>query len=552
MSKKILIVGGVAGGASAAARMRRLDETAQIIMFERDNYISFANCGLPYYIGETIQERSKLLVQTPEAMYRRFRIDVRVNSEVIAVMPDEKKVRVRSGEEIYEETYDSLILSPGAKALKPPLNGIENAKIMTLRNIPDTDRIKKYVDHEQPKTAIVIGGGYVGIEMVESLVERGIKVSLVENNPQILTPVDPEIAIIAAKELQDHGVNQHMSNGVQGFEDLGKEVGVILADGTKLAAELVILAIGVRPDTEFLKDSGLAFGPRGHLIVDANMKTNKQDVYAVGDAVEVVDYMSGKKTAIPLAGPANKQGRIAADNIAGLTSTYKGTQGTSIIKVFNLTVAGTGHNEKQLKAAGVDYHTITVHPGSHAGYYPGAAPITLKLLFAPDGKVLGAQGVGADGVDKRIDSIATVIRFGGSVYDLTELELAYAPPYSSAKDPVNFAGYVAENVLTDKTKVFTLDKIAERDEAATMFIDVRSPMEHAKGHIPNSINIPVDDMRERLAEIDKSKEIWVYCQVGLRGYLASRILKQNGYNVKNLTGGYKSYEMASFVPTPQN
>lgn len=551
MSKKILIVGGVAGGASAAARMRRLDENAQIIMFERDNYISFANCGLPYYIGETIQERSKLLVQTPEAMYRRFRIDVRVNSEVIAVMPDEKKVRVRSGEEVYEESYDSLILSPGAKALKPPLAGIDNEKIMTLRNIPDTDRIKKYVDNEQPKTAIVIGGGYVGIEMVESLVERGIKVSLVENNPQILTPVDPEMAIIAAKELQDHGVNQYMSNGVKGFEDLGKEVGVILADGMKLAAELIILAIGVRPDTEFLKDSGLEFGPRGHLIVDANMKTNKQDVYAVGDAVEVVDYMSGKKTAIPLAGPANKQGRIAADNIAGLTSTYKGTQGTSIIKVFNLTVAGTGHNEKQLKAAGVDYHTITVHPGSHAGYYPGAAPITLKLLFALDGKVLGAQGVGADGVDKRIDSIATVIRFGGSVYDLTELELAYAPPYSSAKDPVNFAGYVAENVLTDKTKVFTLDTIAERDEATTMFIDVRSPMEHAKGHIPGSINIPVDDMRERLAEIDKSKEIWVYCQVGLRGYLASRILKQNGYNVKNLTGGYKSYEMASFVPTPQ-
>jgi NADPH-dependent 2,4-dienoyl-CoA reductase/sulfur reductase-like enzyme/rhodanese-related sulfurtransferase len=551
MSKKILIVGGVAGGASAAARMRRLDETAQIIMFERDNYISFANCGLPYYIGETIQERAKLLVQTPEAMYRRFRIDVRVNSEVIAVLPDEKKVRVRSGEEVYEESYDSLILSPGAKALKPPLAGIENEKIMTLRNIPDTDRIKKYVDNEQPKTAIVIGGGYVGIEMVESLAERGIKVSLVENNPQILTPVDPEMAIIAAKELQDHGVNQYMSNGVRGFEDLGKEVGVILADGTKLAAELVILAIGVRPDTEFLKDSGLIFGPRGHLIVDANMKTNMQDVYAVGDAVEVVDYMSGKKTAIPLAGPANKQGRIAADNIAGLTTTYKGTQGTSIIKVFNLTVAGTGHNEKQLKAAGVDYHTITVHPGSHAGYYPGAAPITLKLLFAPDGKVLGAQGVGADGVDKRIDSIATVIRFGGSVYDLTELELAYAPPYSSAKDPVNFAGYVAENVLTEKTKVFTLDKIAERDEAATMFIDVRSPMEHSKGHIPDSINIPVDDMRERLAEIDKSKEIWVYCQVGLRGYLASRILKQNGYNVKNLTGGYKSYDMASFVPNPQ-
>lgn len=551
MTKKILIVGGVAGGASAAARMRRLDEQAEIIMFERDNYISFANCGLPYYIGETIQERSKLLVQTPEAMYRRFRIDVRVNSEVIDVLPDEKKVRVRNGEEIYEETYDALILSPGAKALKPPLDGINNDKIMTLRNIPDTDRIKKYVDEQQPKSAIVIGGGYVGIEMVESLVERGIQVSVIENNPQILKPIDPELAIIASKELQDHGVNQYLSNGVRGFEDLGNEVGVILADGKKLSAELVILAIGVRPDTAFLENSGLQFGPVGHLIVDAQMRTNKTDVYAVGDAVEVVDYISGKKTAIPLAGPANKQGRIAADNIAGIARTYKGTQGTAIIKVFDLTVAGTGHNEKQLKASGVDYHTITVHPGSHAGYYPGAAPITLKLLFAPDGKVLGAQAVGKDGVDKRIDTIATVIRFGGTVYDLTELELAYAPPYSSAKDPVNFAGYVAENVLTNKTKVFTLDKIADRDEATTMFIDVRSPMEHAKGHIPNSINIPVDDMRERLSEIDASKEIWVYCQVGLRGYLASRILKQNGYNVQNLTGGYKSYEMASFVPTPK-
>jgi NADPH-dependent 2,4-dienoyl-CoA reductase/sulfur reductase-like enzyme/rhodanese-related sulfurtransferase len=549
MAKKVLIVGGVAGGASAAARLRRLDEQAEIIMFERDNYISFANCGLPYYIGETIQERSKLLVQTPEAMYRRFRIDVRVNSEVIAVMAEEKKVRVRKGDEVYEESYDALILSPGAKALRPALPGIDNPKIMTLRNIPDTDRIKKLVDEQQPKSAVVIGGGYVGVEMIESLVERGIAVSLVESNPQILGPVDPELAIIASKTLHNHGVKQYMSNGVAGFEKAGEQVVVVLADGVRLTVDLVILAIGVRPDTAFLENSGLTFGPRGHLLVDANMRTNYADVYAVGDAVEVVDFISGKKTAIPLAGPANKQGRIAADNIVGLDTTYKGTQGTAIIKVFDLTVAGTGHNEKQLKASGVDYHTITVHPGSHAGYYPGAAPITLKLLFAPNGKVLGAQAVGKDGVDKRIDSIATVIRFGGTVYDLTELELAYAPPYSSAKDPVNFAGYVAENVLTNKTKVFTLDKIDQRDAATTMFIDVRSPMEHSKGHIPNSINIPVDDMRERLAEIDPSKEIWVYCQVGLRGYLASRILKQHGYKVQNLTGGYKSYEMAQFDPS---
>lgn len=549
MGKKVLIVGGVAGGASAAARMRRLDETAEIIMFERDNYISFANCGLPYYIGDTIQERSKLLIQTPEAMFRRFRIDVRVNSEVVAVKPDAKTVVVRKGDETYEESYDALILSPGAKALRPALPGIDNPKIMTLRNIPDTDRIRTFVDETKPKSAVVIGGGYVGIEMVESLVERGIEVAVVESNPQILKPVDPEMAVIAAKVLQDHGVKQYMNNGVAAFEDLGNEVAVVLADGTKVTGELIILAIGVRPDTAFVQDSGLELGKFGHFIVDANMRTNKPDVYAVGDAVEVVDFITGSATAIPLAGPANKQGRIAADNIAGIATTYKGTQGTAIIKVFDWTVAATGHNEKQLKAAGAAYHTITVHPGSHAGYYPGAAQISLKLLFAPDGKVLGAQAVGKDGVDKRIDSIATVIRFGGTVYDLTELELAYAPPYSSAKDPVNFAGYVAENVLTGKVDVFTIDQLPDRDRAATQFIDVRSPMEHSKGHIADSVNIPVDDMRERLAEIDKDKEIWVYCQVGLRGYLASRILKQHGYRVKNLTGGYKSYEMAQFVPT---
>lgn len=551
MSKKVIIVGGVAGGASAAARLRRLDEDAHIIMFERDPYISFANCGLPYYIGDSIKERSKLLVQTPEAMYQRFNIDVRIQSEVIGIDPIKKTVRVRSmdrGE--YEESYDAVILSPGAKPLRPSLPGIESRRIHTVRNIPDTDRIKKRVTEEAVRSAIVIGGGFIGVEMAENLKEIGIDVTLIEGGPQILTPFDPEMSSSLSKELEEHGVHLFMSQKVQGFQEVasGDQIEVSLESGLKLAADMVILAIGVAPDTGFLKDTGLNVGPRGHIIVNDRMETNLEGVYAVGDAIEVVDFVNGQKTAIPLAGPANKQGRIAADNVCGLGTTFKGSQGTSIIKVFGLTGAATGNNEKTLQRLGIPYHVTYVHPNSHASYYPGATPLTIKLLFNNEGKVLGAQAVGFDGVDKRIDDIATVIRFRGTVTDLTELELAYAPPYSSAKDPVNMAGYTAENILTGRTDVFVPRDLESRDDATTILVDVRSEIEHANGHIPGSINIPVDELRSRLNEIDPAKEIWVYCQVGLRGYTASRIFRQKGYKVRNLTGGYKTYLMAAYQP----
>ncbi|KTD84634.1 FAD-dependent oxidoreductase [Paenibacillus etheri] len=549
MSKKVLIVGGVAGGASAAARLRRLDEEAHIIMFERDPYISFANCGLPYYIGGSIQDRSKLLVQTPEAMHKRFNIDVRIQSEVVSIDPVNKKVRVESIEKgSYEESYDALILSPGAKPIRPNLPGIESSKIHMLRNIPDTDKIKAKVAAEGTRSAVVIGGGFIGVEMAENLREAGLEVSLIEAGPQILAPFDTEMSSILAKELDEHGVNLIFSDMVQGFAEVGEQIQVQLASGTVLQSDMVLLAIGVSPDTSFLKDSGLEFGPRGHILVNERMETNLDQVYAVGDAVEVVDFVNGTKTAIPLAGPANKQGRIAADNVSGLGTSYKGSQGTSIIKVFGVTGASTGNNEKTLQRLGLPYHVIYVHPSSHATYYPGATPISMKLIFDPKGTVLGAQAVGYSGVDKRIDDIATVIRFRGTVTDLTELELSYAPPYSSAKDPVNMAGFAAENILKGMTTVFVPKDLEGRDHNNTILVDVRSEIEHANGHIEGSINIPVDDLRGRLAELDPSKEIWVYCQVGLRGYTASRILQQKGFRVKNLTGGFKTYQLSKYSP----
>jgi NADPH-dependent 2,4-dienoyl-CoA reductase/sulfur reductase-like enzyme/peroxiredoxin family protein/rhodanese-related sulfurtransferase/TusA-related sulfurtransferase len=549
MSKKVLIVGGVAGGASAAARLRRLDEEAHIVMFERDPYISFANCGLPYYIGGSIQDRSKLLVQTPEAMHKRFNIDVRIQSEVVSIDPVNKKVRVESKERgSYEESYDALILSPGAKPIRPNLPGIESSKIHMLRNIPDTDKIKTKVAAEGTRSAVVIGGGFIGVEMAENLREAGLEVSLIEAGPQILAPFDTEMSSILAKELDEHGVNLIFSDMVQGFSEVGEQIEVQLASGNRLQSDMVLLAIGVSPDTSFLKDSSIEFGPRGHILVNERMETNLDQVYAVGDAVEVVDFVNGTKTAIPLAGPANKQGRIAADNVSGLATTYKGSQGTSIIKVFGVTGASTGNNEKTLQRLGLPYHVIYIHPSSHATYYPGATPISMKLIFDPKGTVLGAQAVGYSGVDKRIDDIATVIRFRGTVTDLTELELSYAPPYSSAKDPVNMAGFAAENILQGMTTVFVPKDLEGRDKNNTILVDVRSEIEHANGHIEGSINIPVDDLRGRLSELDPSKEIWVYCQVGLRGYTASRILQQKGFRVKNLTGGYKTYQLSQFTP----
>lgn len=549
MKKKILIVGGVAGGASAAARLRRLDENAEIVMFERGPYISFANCGLPYYVGGSIAERSKLVVQTPEAMNSRFNIDIRTESDVVSIDAINKKVVVHSKERgQYEESYDALILSPGAKPIVPPLPGITSSKIYSLRNIPDVDKVKAKVTEQNTKSAVVIGGGFIGIEMAENLREAGIDVTLVEAGSQILAPFDQEISSILAKELEEQGVNLVFADRVEGFEETNQGITVKLASGLLLESDMVLLAIGVTPDTTFLRDSGIELGPVGHIIVDEHMETSISDVFAVGDAVEVVDLVNGNKTAVPLAGPANKQGRIAADNVSGLATTYKGTQGTSIIKVFGLTGAATGNNEKTLQRLNIPYKVAYVHPNSRASYYPGATPMTIKLLFSSEGKVLGAQAIGYDGVDKRIDSIATVIRFGGTVSDLTELELAYAPPYSSAKDPVNMVGYVAENIVTGLSDVFVVSDLANRDKNNSMLVDVRSPIEYSNGYIDGAVNIPVDDLRASLDKLDKNKEIWVYCQVGLRGYTASRILSQLGYKVKNLTGGYKSYVMSNFKP----
>ncbi|MHA0858300.1 FAD-dependent oxidoreductase [Paenibacillus sp. CMAA1364] len=549
-NKKVLIVGGVAGGASAAARLRRLDENVQIVMFERDSYISFANCGLPYYIGDSIKERSKLLIQTPEAMYNRFNIDVRINSEVISIDPAAKTVTVQSKDRgVYEESYDSLVLSPGAKPIQPNLPGIESSRIYKVRNIPDTDRIKEKVTTEGTRSAVVIGGGFIGVEMAENLKEIGLDVTLVEAGSHILAPFDAEMSNVLMKEMEDHQIHLVLSNSVQSFQETAGAIDVHLANGDVLSSDMVILAIGVTPDTNFLKTSGLEFGPRGHIVVNDKLETNIENIYAVGDAIEVVDYINGSKTAIPLAGPANKQGRIAADNICGLGTKYKGTQGTSIIKVFGLTGAATGNNEKTLQRLNIPYHVTYVHPSSHASYYPGATPLSIKLLFNDEGIILGAQAVGFDGVDKRIDDIATVIHFKGTVTDLTELELSYAPPYSSAKDPVNMAGYTAENVLKNRTSVFVPSDLESRDTANTMLVDVRSEIEHLNGHIPDSLLIPVDSLRNHLHLLDPNKEIWVYCQVGLRGYTASRILTQRGFKVRNLTGGYKTYQMANYTPT---
>jgi len=543
MSKKVLIVGGVAGGASAATRLRRLDENAEIIIFERGEYISFANCGLPYYIGGTIKERDNLLVQTVEAMKSRFNIDVRIKSEVIKIDTDNKKVTVKSSSKgTYEQTYDYLVLSPGAKAIKPNIPGINSEKIFTLRNIPDTDAVKDYIDKKGAGSAVVIGGGFIGVEMAENLKSKGFDVTVIEAAPHILAPFDSDIAVAVEKELVKNGVDLVLDDGVKAFTDTGDRINIILNSGKTITSDMAILSIGVIPDTEFIKDSGIKLGPRGHIIVNEKMQTSIENVYAVGDAVEVTDFVTGLKTAVPLAGPANKQGRIAADNISGLNSVYKGTQGTLIIKVFGLTAAATGANERALKKAGINYKKIIIHPASNALYYPGALPMTLKLIFDDAGKVLGAQCVGYKGVDKRIDVIASAIRFKGTVYDLAELELSYAPPYSSAKDPVNMAGFVAQNVLTNITNMFTWDEVGKLNKEEYILLDVRTEEEFIRGHVKGSVNIPLDSLRERTAELDKTKIIIVYCKVGIRGYIAERILAQKGFTVLNVTGGYTEVE----------
>ncbi|WP_425447591.1 CoA-disulfide reductase [Dethiothermospora halolimnae] len=547
MGKKVLIVGGVAGGASTAARLRRMDENAEIIMFERGEYISFANCGLPYYIGETIEQRDALLVQTPEKMNARFNIDIRVKNEVINIDRDKKEVEVKdlNTGKTYKESYDKLVLSPGSTPLKPPIKGIDAPNIFTLWTIPDTDKIKDFVDNKKPKRAVVVGGGFIGLEMAENLHDRGIDVSVVEMAEQVMGPVDYEMAQVIHKHIKSKGAKLYLKDGVDSFDYKDGVTTITLQSGKKIETDMVMLSIGVKPNGDLAKKSGLKTNKRGAIIVDENLKTEDEDIYAIGDAIEVVDYINKNKTMVPLAGPANKQGRIVANSIVGREEKYKGTQGTSVAKVFDLTVASTGTNEKTLKKMGKrygkDYKVSIIHSKSHAGYYPGAIPMTIKLIFKSNGKILGAQIVGYNGVDKRIDVIATAIRFDGTVYDLKELELAYAPPYSSAKDPVNMVGFTAENILKGDMDVVLWDQLDKLDRENTIILDVREPIERELGYIEGSKNIPVDELRDRLDELDKDKLIVCYCAVGLRAYIATRILMQNGFKAKNFAGGYTTY-----------
>ena len=544
-----LIIGGVAGGATVAARLRRMDEKANIVLFERGKYVSYANCGLPYYIGDTINNREKLFVQTVKGFTDRFRIDIRTEQEVTAIRPDKKEVEVKnlSTGEIYTETYDKLVLSPGAEPLRPGIEGIRSKKIFTLRNVPDTDTIKNYINIEKPKRAIVVGGGFIGLEMAENLHDLGIQVDVVEMANQVMAPLDFSMAAIVHQQLTDKGVGLHLEDGVSRFEEKDGGVTVHLRSGKQIATDMVLLSIGVRPETKLAKEAGLAIGERGGIAVNDYMQTSDADIYALGDATEVKNLVTGQPSLIPLAGPANKQGRIVADNIIfGNKKKYAGSIGTSIAKVFDLTVAATGANAKLLQRNNIPYTSSYTHGASNAGYYPGAVPMSIKILFDPEnGKLLGAQIVGFNGVDKRIEMLEQVIQRGGTVYDLTELEHAYAPPYSSAKDPVNMAGFVAENILKGKSKIIQWRELAELP-ANTIRIDVRTRDEHKLGSIPGFINIPVDELREHLDELPKDKLIVVSCAVGLRGYLAYRILVQNGFkNVRNLSGGYKTWSVAT-------
>ncbi|WP_455627181.1 FAD-dependent oxidoreductase [Parabacteroides johnsonii] len=544
-----LIIGGVAGGATVAARLRRMDEKANIVLFERGKYVSYANCGLPYYIGDTINNREKLFVQTVKGFTDRFRIDIRTEQEVTAIRPDKKEVEVKnlSTGEIYTETYNKLVLSPGAEPLRPGIEGIGSKKIFTLRNVPDTDTIKNYINIEKPKHAIVVGGGFIGLEMAENLHDLGIQVDVVEMANQVMAPLDFSMAAIVHQQLTDKGVGLHLEDGVSRFEEKDGGVTVHLRSGKQIATDMVLLSIGVRPETKLAKEAGLAIGERGGIAVNDYMQTSDADIYALGDATEVKNLVTGQPSLIPLAGPANKQGRIVADNIIfGNKKKYAGSIGTSIAKVFDLTVAATGANAKLLQRNNIPYTSSYTHGASNAGYYPGAVPMSIKILFDPEnGKLLGAQIVGFNGVDKRIEMLEQVIQRRGTVYDLTELEHAYAPPYSSAKDPVNMAGFVAENILKGKSKIIQWRELAELP-ADTIRIDVRTRDEHKLGSIPGFINIPVDELREHLDELPKDKLIVVSCAVGLRGYLAYRILVQNGFkNVRNLSGGYKTWSVAT-------
>jgi NADPH-dependent 2,4-dienoyl-CoA reductase/sulfur reductase-like enzyme/rhodanese-related sulfurtransferase len=543
---KLLIVGGVAGGASAAARARRLSEDAHIVLIERGCDISFANCGLPYYLGGEIADRAKLLLVTPERMHARFNLDVRTRSSVEAIDRLAKKLRIRdlaSGRE-YEESYDKLILAPGAAPVRPPIPGMDLPGIFTLRNLQDADRIKERLAGEV-RQAVVVGAGFIGLEMVENLVRLGISTTLVELQDQVLPPLDKEMTTPLVQCLIAEGVTLVLGQSAAAFEPTADGLAVRLKSGQLLPAQLVVLGVGVRPDNKLAVDAGLEIGPRGGIRVDEYLRTSDPNIYAVGDAIEVSDFVTGEPAQIPLAGPANRQGRIAADNIFGRAVRYRGTQGTAIVRVFGRTAATTGASEKTLRRAQRPFRMIYVHPTHHAGYYPGAEGLTLKLLFDPQtGRILGAQAVGGAGVDKRIDVLAVAIQAGMTAFDLEEMELAYAPQYGSAKDPINMAGFVAAGLLRgDHPQADIAALVATPGGERPFLLDVRTPQEFAAGNIPGAVNVPVDELRSRLGELPRDREIAIYCQVGQRGYLATRILRQAGFSAVNLGGGYKTYQL---------
>ncbi len=548
MGKKLLIIGGVAGGATAAARARRIDETAEIILFERGEYISFANCGLPYYIGNIIKQRESLLVTTAAAFKARYNIDIRTFSEVTEIDRNNKEVLVReikTGKQ-YKERYDKIILSPGAEPVRPPLEGINLKNIYSLRSIPDSDLIKAHVDEKNPESAAIIGGGFIGLEMAENLSRRGIKVTIIELLDQVMAPLDYEMASIVHAHLKEKGVGLILGDGVKSFSMSGNQVRVTTEKGAEVRCDMVILSIGIRPESILARNAGLNTGKRGGIIVDSGMRTSDPDIYAVGDAAEIRDYVTGLPVMTALAGPANKQARIAADNAMGRNSIFRGTIGTAVAKVFDLVIASTGNNEKSLKQNNTPCLASYTHSGSHAGYYPGAEMMSIKLIFSPgSGKILGAQIIGGEGVDKRIDVIATAIHGSMTVYDLEELELSYAPPYSSAKDPINIAGFVAANILKGDVNTIKWDELKDIKSEDEILIDLRDKNElNESGFIKGALNIPLNELRGRLNELDRSKRYIPYCAIGLRGYLGHRILVQNGFRSRNLSGGYKTWKSA--------
>ena len=542
---KVVIIGGVAGGATAAARIRRLDEQAEIVVLERSGFVSYANCGLPYYIGGVIQDREELTLQTPESFWDRFHIDVRVGHEVTAIDPAAKTVtgkNLATGE-TFAESYDKLLLSPGAKPLKPPLPGLDSPRLFTLRTVEDTLAIRAFVEEHKPRRAVMAGGGFISLEVAENLAELGVEVTVVQRLPHLMPPLDYDMASFLHNHMRAKGVRVLLDTAVSGFSQQGQTITTLVEGGDPIPADLAILAIGVAPESTLAKEAGLALGQRGGIAVNDRMETSHPDIYAVGDAVEITHLVTGEKTRIALAGPANKQGRVAADNICGGDSRYPGAQGSSVLKLFDLTVAATGLNEGTAQAAGLDYEAVILSPLSHAGYYPGGTVMTMKVLYERGSlRLLGAQIVGGDGVDKRLDVLATAMQAGLTVTALKDLDLAYAPPFSSAKDPVNMAGFMAENLEAGLVKQFTWQQVDSlpRDGSVNL-VDVRTPEEYADGHAPGFVNIPVDQLRQRLGEIDPSKPVYLICQSALRSYLACRVLEQRGYTASHLAGGYRLY-----------